>query len=69
MRTIGVARGSVPLAAYLRAVKLAKANPDVQFREGLTCWWPCTGADIVRQFRQGMHDRINQAIPYSQRPS
>lgn len=57
----------VTLAAYLRAVRVAKANPDAEFKHGLTCWWPCTGADIVRQFVAGMIDRINQAIPYTQR--
>jgi hypothetical protein len=58
---------SVPLSAYLRAVRLAKANPDALFKTGLTTWWPTTGAEIVRQFRAGMNDRINDAIPYCQR--
>lgn len=49
----------VTLRAYMAAVRKAKANPDARFSEGLTCWWPCTGADIVQQFREGMHDRIN----------
>jgi hypothetical protein len=48
----------------VKSVKMAKKNPDAKFQHGLTCWWPCTGAAIVRQFRQGMHDRINQGIPY-----
>ena len=55
---------SVSLGAYVRAVKLAKENPDREFRHGLTCWWPCSGKDILRQFREGMTDRINQGIPY-----
>lgn len=66
MRTIycpGIER-SVPLGAYLAAVRLAKANLGREFRQGLTCWWPCTGREIVGQFLVGMHDRINQAIPY-----
>lgn len=59
-RYVTVASGKrVPLAAYVRAVRLAKANPDRTFTEGLSSWWPTTGAEIVRQFRQGMHDRIN----------
>lgn len=56
-----------PLGEYLKAIRLAKANPDRTFRHGLTQWWPCTGREIVRQFLSGVHDRINQAIPYVQR--
>jgi hypothetical protein len=54
----------VTLAAYVQAIKLAKANPDTTFKHGLTAWWPCTGQEIMRQFRAGMHDRISQRIPY-----
>ncbi len=57
----------VSLAAYLAAVKRAKANPLRTFTHGLTCWWPCTGEEIMRQFREGIHERINQAMPYSKR--
>ena len=52
------------LAAYVQAIRLAKANPDTTFKHGLTAWWPCTGQEIMRQFRTGMHDRINQRVPY-----
>ena len=55
---------SVTLAAYVRAIRLAKANPDAEFKHGLTAWWPCTGREIMAQFRAGMHDRINQRVPY-----
>ena len=57
----------VPLGTYLKGVKAAIANPDVEFKHGLTCWWSCTGAEIRKQFRRGIHDRINQAIPYIER--
>lgn len=57
----------IPLGAYVKGVKLAKANPDAEFKKGITCWWPCTGKEIVRQFREGLHDRINQAIPWIER--
>ncbi len=57
----------VTLGQYVKAVKLAKANPDAEFKQGITCWWSCTGREIVRQFVDGMMNRINQAIPYSQR--
>lgn len=58
---------SVSLRSYLQAVRLAKSKPDATFKHGLTCWYSCTGSDIMCQFRQGMHDRINQAIPYTTR--
>jgi hypothetical protein len=57
----------VTLGEYIRAVKLARENPDAEFKHGLTCWWPCTGAEIMHQFRQGMHERISDGISYSQR--
>jgi len=57
----------VSLAAYVKAIKTAKANPAATFKHGLTTWWPTTGAEIMQQFRRGMHDRINQAVPYSRR--
>lgn len=57
----------VSLRNYLAAVRNAKANPTAEFRHGLTCWWSCTGADIMRQFLAGVQDRINQGIPYTER--
>lgn len=58
---------SVPLGQYITAVKLAKANPDARFKHGLTCWWSCTGRDIVKQFFEGVQERISEAIPYIDR--
>ena len=46
---------------------MAKANPDMTFKTGFTTWWPTTGAEVMDQFREGMMDRINQAIPYIER--
>lgn len=57
----------VTIGSYVKAIKKAKAHPYAEFKHGLTCWWPCTGAEIMRQFRRGMHDRISAGIPYSQR--
>ena len=58
---------TVPLSSYVRAVRLAKENPNAEFKHGLTTWWPVKGREIIWQFRQGMQERINQAIPYSDR--
>jgi hypothetical protein len=65
--TLPALRMKVPLGAYVAAVKTAKANPTMEFKTGLTTWWPTTGAEIFEQFTRGMTDRINQGIPYSAR--
>ncbi|KKN89652.1 hypothetical protein LCGC14_0234980 [marine sediment metagenome] len=58
---------AISLRAYVRGIKLAKANLDAEFKQGLTCWWPCTGREIIHQFWEGVQQRINDAIPYLQR--
>ena len=65
--TLPAVNKTVSLRAYIQAVRLAKENPAATFSHGFTTWWPTTGADIMRQFRQGVMDRINQAIPYYKR--
>ena len=67
MRFVTVATGVVPLRQYIDAVRAAKANPESQFDCGFTCWWPCSGFEAFGQFLAGMHDRINQAIPWTLR--
>ncbi|OGP24992.1 MAG: hypothetical protein A2X99_02295 [Deltaproteobacteria bacterium GWB2_55_19] len=57
----------IPLGVYLNGVKKAIENPDAEFDHGLTCWWPCTGAEIRRQFMESVLDRINAGIPYIER--
>ena len=57
----------VTIGAYVAAVRRAKAEPETEFKTGLNTWWPTTGAEIVRQFRGAVHDRINQAVPYRAR--
>jgi hypothetical protein len=58
---------TVTVGAYVKAVQRAKANPTGMFPHGLSTWWPTSGGEIVSQFREGMHDRINQRTPYSAR--
>jgi hypothetical protein len=57
----------VSLKTYVAGIKLVKANPDKVFKHGLTCWWSCTGAEILKQFRDGVIERINDCIPYVDR--
>lgn len=67
--TITLASGwTVSVAAYVRGVRLAKAEPLMMFRHGLTTWWPCAGSTISYQFRQGCHERQAEraaAMPYA----
>jgi hypothetical protein len=65
--TLPAVNKRVPLGVYVRGIKAAKANPDQQFKHGLTTWWATTGREIVKQFQHGMHERITQGIPYHQR--
>lgn len=65
--TIPAIHRQVTIRQYVRAIQRAKAHPDTMFSHGLTTWWPTNGRDIVRQFREGMHQRINDAVPYVQR--
>ena len=69
MRTITLpaVNMTVSLGAYVKAIKTARDNPDMEFKHGLTTWWPTKGREVMEQFRHGMMDRINQGIPYSQR--
>ena len=57
----------ISIAGYVRLIKHAKAHPNERYAQSLCDWWPCTGADIMRQFREGVQDRITQGAPYSQR--
>ena len=45
------------VASYVRGIRLAKAEPLMMFRHGLTTWWPCSGSTIMHQFREGCRDR------------
>ena len=49
----------VKLNIYLQGWRMVKANKDREFKESLRGWWPCTGAEICKQFTAGVHERIN----------
>lgn len=48
------------VAAYVQGIRLAKAEPLMMFRHGLTTWWPCAGSTIMHQFREGCRERQRQ---------
>jgi hypothetical protein len=65
-RTVTLGTGeTVTLGAYVRAWRTVLARPDDTFRHGLGGWWPVTGREILRDFRNGLHARINSGVPRS----
>ena len=69
MRIITLGNGQqVTLAQYADAWRACKASsPGTKFRQGLGGFWPQTREEILRDFMRGVHDRITQGIPYSER--
>lgn len=54
---------TVTLAAYVRGIRLCKASPPkTTFKQGLCGWWPEPRETILREFMEGVHDRINQHV-------
>ena len=51
---------TLSVASYVQGIRLAKSEPLMMFRHGLTTWWPCCGSTITHQFRQGCQDRQRQ---------
>jgi hypothetical protein len=64
IRTIYAAGRDLRLRDFISAIRTAKVNPTTTYARGLAGWGPVTGAEILHQFRKGMHDRISQAVPY-----
>lgn len=50
----------VPAPVYLQAIRAAKRLPDATFRQTLHSWTAGTGAQIMREYRRDLHQRINQ---------
>ncbi len=57
----------VTIGQYVKAVKSAIHNPDLEYKTGITTRWPTKGREIRAQFMRGVHDRINQATPAIER--
>lgn len=43
-----------------KALRAIRGNPDAEY-PGWT-WFPVSGHSIIREFRRGMHDRINRRL-------
>lgn len=67
-RVIHTASGTVTIGQYVQAWRTVKAAPEGQeFKSSLNGWWPATREEILREFSEGVQDRINQHVPYMQR--
>lgn len=54
----------VPLGAYVAAWKIVKAAPPGQrFNRSLEERYSASAAEILGQYRKGLHDRINKHLP------
>ena len=45
---------------YIKVWKVCKANPEKEYKQTITMWSGGTGADVLREIMDGIHDRINQ---------
>lgn len=62
MKTIRLGNGhSVSLGAYVAAIKAVDLTRT--YDHGFTGWAPVTGATVLEEFREGVHDRINRHDP------
>ena len=62
-RVIVTSSGTVTLCAYVKAWKAVKAAPvNTMYKSTLCTWWPESREEILRQFMQGLNDRINGHI-------
>lgn len=55
---------AMSIAHYARAIRVAREHPGEEFKHGLTTWYPCTGAQIMRQFRDGCRERMQRRMAY-----
>ena len=51
----------VTVGAYVAAIR--KVDPTKTYDHGLCGWGPMTGACVLGEFREGVHDRINRHNP------
>lgn len=49
----------ITLGQVVAIVRAALQDPDARFDRSFCGWWPASGHEILRQFRRGLHDRIN----------
>lgn len=53
---------SVTLGSYVQAWRLALSAPEKAVFNKAFTWYPQTKQEVLREFRFGLHDRINRRI-------
>lgn len=53
----------VSLRSYLATVRAAKLMPGSMFKASLRHWAPSSGATIVREFREALHEKLSRMDP------
>jgi len=49
----------ISTADYVRMWKRCKANPGARVERTICKFWGGTTEDVIREIREGLHDRIN----------
>jgi hypothetical protein len=53
------------IGQYVSIIRRVKEKPlETVYPQTFTRWFSGTGADMMREFRDGIMDRINRGIPY-----
>lgn len=62
---IHTASGTVPLCVYVESWRNAKtAKPGTEYKSSLATWWPVTREELLKQFSEAVHQRINAYVPW-----
>ena len=62
MKTIALTMDGFQMSIpdFIKAIQKAKANPELMFSRSIKGWWPATGREILREYREMVNDKINR---------
>lgn len=62
MKTIALTMDGFQMSIpdFIKAIRKAKDNPKLTFSRSIKGWWPATGEEILREYRQMINDKINK---------
>jgi hypothetical protein len=50
----------IPAKDFIASIRACKQNPELRFNRTIKKWWPGTGAEVVREYREMINDTINR---------
>lgn len=60
----GASTRAVPIREYVKVWRaVSAAPPGTMYSSSLCGWWPATREEVLEQFREGLHARINKHVP------